>query len=120
MATKITLVSITLLLTVTTRALPSASVDVHVLPFPLLGEATDAAADCWQAVVQAESCAPDILRWLTAPDIQVSAACCSVLRTAGDRCIHELFPASTFGQLYAPLVSKACGVPKKETPSGRQ
>jgi hypothetical protein len=120
MATKFTLVSITLLLTVTTRALPSAAVDVHALPFPLLGEATDAAADCWQAVVQAESCAPDILRWLTAPDIQVSAACCSVLRTAGDRCIHELFPASTFGQLYAPLVSKACGIPKKETPSGRQ
>ncbi|KAM0822033.1 hypothetical protein ACQ4PT_071772 [Festuca glaucescens] len=135
MAAKITLVSITLLLTVapiatmatstptaTTSSLPSALLDVPKLPFPLVGEATDAAADCWKAVVQADSCAADILPWLAAPElaVRVSPACCSVLRTVGDRCIHELFPASTFGQLYAPLVSQACGIPKRATPSGRQ
>ncbi|CAM0909895.1 unnamed protein product [Alopecurus aequalis] len=135
MANKITFVSFTLLLTVapiatmaisipttTIGTLPLPPVDVPALPFPHEGEAPDAAADCWKAVVQAESCAVDILRWLAAPAlaVRVSAACCAVLQTVGDRCLHDLFPGSAFGRFYAPLVNHACGIAKRATPSGRQ
>jgi hypothetical protein len=73
-------------------------------------------------VVQAESCAVDILRWLAAPElgIRVSPPCCSVLQTVGDRCLHDLFLASALGHLYAPFVNHACGIPNRATPSGRQ
>jgi hypothetical protein len=135
MAAKITLVSFTLLLTfapiaamaistptATTGTLPSAPVDVPALPFTPEGEETDAAADCWKAVVQAESYAVDILRWLAAPElgVRVSVPCCAVLQTVGDRCLHDLFPASALGHLYAPLLNHACGIPNRATPSGRQ
>jgi hypothetical protein len=135
MAAKITFVSFILLLTVApiatmaastptaaTGALPSAPVDIPALPFPLVGEATNAAADCWRAVLHGESCAVDILRWLASPEsaLRVGAACCSVLQTVGDRCLHELVPASAFGRIYASLVDHACGIPRRAAPSGRQ
>ena len=96
MAGKITFVSFTFLLavapivtmaisipTATTGTLPLAPVDVPSLPLiPPEGEAPDAAADCWKAVVQAESCAVDILRWFASPEL---AAVRVGTRTTGPR-----------------------------------
>ncbi|KAI4985414.1 hypothetical protein ZWY2020_018044 [Hordeum vulgare] len=109
--------------TTTGTSVPSGpAMDVPALPFPGEGEVAEAAAACWNAVLQAESCAVDILEWLASRLLagRVSPACCGVLQRVGDRCISDLFPHSAVGRLYAPFVSHACGIPKRAPPSGRQ
>ncbi|KAF7068107.1 hypothetical protein CFC21_073889, partial [Triticum aestivum] len=107
-----------------TTTVPSGSAtDVPALPFPGEDEVAEAAAECWNAVLQAERCAVDVLKWLASRQLagRVSPACCGVLQRVGDRCLRDLFPHSAVGRLYAPFVSHACGFPKRATPpSGRQ
>uniref|UniRef100_A0A453M153 Prolamin-like domain-containing protein n=2 Tax=Aegilops tauschii TaxID=37682 RepID=A0A453M153_AEGTS len=123
-STPTTAISIPPATTTGTTTVPSGSAtDVPVLPFPGEGEVAEAAADCWKVVLQAESCAVDILKWLASRQLagRVSLACCGVLQRVGDRCLRDLFPHSAVGRLYAPFVSHACGIPKRATtPNGRQ
>ncbi|KAF7068105.1 hypothetical protein CFC21_073887 [Triticum aestivum] len=109
--------------TTTSTTVPSApATDVPALPFPGEGEVAEAAADCWKVVLQAKSCAVDILEWLVSPELagHVSLACCSVLQRVGDRCLRDLFPDSAVGKLFPPLVSHSCGIPLGTTPGRRQ
>ncbi|KAF7075146.1 hypothetical protein CFC21_079938 [Triticum aestivum] len=123
-STPTTAISIPPATTTGTTTVPSGSAtDVPALPFPGEGEVAEAAADCWKVVLQAESCAVDILKWLASRQLagRVSLACCGVLQRVGDRCLRDLFPHSAVGRLYAPFVSHACGIPKRATtPNGRQ
>ncbi|KAM3260956.1 hypothetical protein ACQJBY_051917 [Aegilops geniculata] len=109
--------------TTTGTSVPSApATDVPALPFPGEGEVAEAAAECWKVVLQAESCAVDIVEWLASPELagHVSLACCSVLQRVGDRCLRDLFPDSAVGKLFPPLVSHSCGIPVGATPGRRQ
>uniref|UniRef100_A0A0D9X8J1 Uncharacterized protein n=1 Tax=Leersia perrieri TaxID=77586 RepID=A0A0D9X8J1_9ORYZ len=89
-----------------------------------------AAAGCWNAVLQAEICAGDILRSvasfllhlhadaggeaqplnpLGSGAVHVGAPCCGVLKTVGDRCFRDLLADSPFHPLYAPFINHVCG-----------
>ncbi|KAM3278737.1 hypothetical protein ACQJBY_046164 [Aegilops geniculata] len=122
--TPTTAISIPPATTTGTTTVPSGSAtDVPALPFPGEGEVAEAAAECWNAVLKAERCAVDVLKWLASGQLagRVSPACCGVLQRLGDSCLRDLFPHSAVGRLYAPFVSHACGIPKRATtPSGRQ
>ena len=109
--------------TTTGTTVPSApATDVPALPFPGEDEVAEAAAECWNAVLQAESCAVDVLKWLASRQLagRVSPACCGVLQRFGDRCLRDLFPDSAVGKLFPPLVSHSCGIPLGTTPGRRQ
>ncbi|XBH95310.1 hypothetical protein VPH35_085888 [Triticum aestivum] len=122
--TPTTAISIPPATTTGTTTVPSGpATDVPALPFPGEGEVAKTTADCWKVVLQAESCAVDVLKWLASRQLagRVSPACCGVLQRFGDRCLRDLFPRSAVARLYAPFVSHACGIPKRATaPSGRQ
>ncbi|VAI37826.1 unnamed protein product [Triticum turgidum subsp. durum] len=123
-STPTTAISIPPATTTGTTTVPSGTAtDVPERPFPGEDEVAEVAAECWNAVLQAERCAVDVLKWLASGQLagRVSPACCGVLQRFGDRCLRDLFPHSAVGRLYAPFVNDACGFPKwATTPSGRQ
>ncbi|EMS64807.1 hypothetical protein TRIUR3_30261 [Triticum urartu] len=85
-STPTTAISIPLATTTGTATVPSGSATgVPALPFPGEDEVAEAAAECWNAVLQAERCAVDVLKWLASGQLagRVSPACCGVLQRVG-------------------------------------